>query len=707
MLSTCEALEKMMGDKEMQEKIYIASPVLYEEIGKYLSGYLSDEHERERIRHSFTKYLSRMCTRCTPYGLFASCSSGILGQTTQFEMKSSLASHTRLDMFFLCDLVQTLSKQPDVREKLLYFPNTTLYAVGKMYRYIKILHTGDTRTHVIASVERNKYLDTILHMATDGIDLFRVQNYLQKSDIWAEDILPYIEDLIDSQVLVSELQPVLTGEGYIERILKVLHRIKDKERETTEIKVAIDHVQKVLDEIDRTDTSSVDAYKECVRIFKDIPVSIDEGFLFQVDSGRGAKVAVLGNDVVRELSNAVSFLTKLAHFFSNGALQTFRQAFYARYEDSEIPLNVALDKEMGLGYPAQHGVADISPLIDRLSLPKRETENGNIRVSRILLKKILKAKERGDDEIVLTDEDMEGRGEDSKHAPSTLYSMFQVIGEVDGKPLLNIMSVGESGAKLLSRFSHTDEHIERLVMDIVAFEERRLPPDSIFAEIVHLPSSRVGNILSRPCLRDYEIVYLADSQLPQSQRIYTSDLMLSYRNGKLLLRSKKLDKWIYPRLTNAHNYASPINLPLYRFLCDLQYQQTMPGYSMGFGELGNLLDFRPRIRYKNSIFSPASWTVRKIEFESLYKLRGKDLIDGVRSWREGRKIPEKVVLSEGDNELFVNFQSNLSVESFLSAVKRKNEIILNEFLFDTNNLIVKGKEGDYLHEFIVAFYNDK
>jgi len=56
----------------IQEAIYLASPVLYKEMMKYLSGKITDSKEIERIINSCTRYLSRMSTRCTPFGLFAS-----------------------------------------------------------------------------------------------------------------------------------------------------------------------------------------------------------------------------------------------------------------------------------------------------------------------------------------------------------------------------------------------------------------------------------------------------------------------------------------------------------------------------------------------------------------------------------------------------------------------------------------------------------
>ena len=170
--------------------------------------------------------------------------------------------------------------------------------------------------------------------------------------------------------------------------------------------------------------------------------------------------------------------------------------------------------------------------------------------------------------------------------------------------LINIKSVGGvCAANLLGRFCHIDESIMALVKEIADFEQRQTP-DVIFAEISHLPESRIGNIASRPVFREHTLHYLSNYEHDGTD-IPISDLMLSIRQGRLFLRSKKYDKEVVPRLTCAHNYSmSPI--PIYRFLCDLQHQRITGGLSCGWSGLLATYDYLPRIQYKNII--PVSYT---------------------------------------------------------------------------------------------------
>lgn len=73
-------INKILDDKVFMEAVRIASPILYKEV------YVKKNRSRHSIG-SILKYYSRACVRCTPYGLFASCS---LVPVDESKKKSSL-----------------------------------------------------------------------------------------------------------------------------------------------------------------------------------------------------------------------------------------------------------------------------------------------------------------------------------------------------------------------------------------------------------------------------------------------------------------------------------------------------------------------------------------------------------------------------------------------------------------------------------------
>lgn len=691
-------------NERIAEAIYVGSPDLFKQLQRMSCGEVKGKDKIHKIEVSFIKYLSRMSTRCTPFGLFATCSVGQIGTTTQLYVNSHISRRTRLDMYYLCALAQDLLKRPDIKKEIRYYPNNTLYKLGRHRRYIEYKYSDNRRMHTISSVERSKYLDAILKKAASGILVEEMLDYLNEQGIEKGDAHCFVENLIQSQLLISELDVVIVGEVYWDKIITVLSQMNLAD-DTHQLINSLCHINLLLKKIDQGDSHSLKYYQQVVDVVNKMPIPYTEKFLFQIDATRKSMIATLGETVIIELQSLLSFFSKMDSMESS-PLDSFINAFYERYEEREVPLAIALDSEIGIGYPLGHGIGDISPIIDNLILPKRQkVAKATTNVQTLLLEKLLKAEKEGDNEIVFHEEEFNLVPENWDGFPEILCSVFQVVGLEDGRPLLNIKSIsGSSAANLISRFAHLDPEIEELVKDI-SKKESELEKEGVLAEIVHLPGSRVGNILSRPHLREYEIVYLTSSDLPEINKICIDDLMLSCRGGRLVLRSKKMNRKVIPRLTTAHNYYND-TLPVYRFLCDMQYQGKRTTFRFDWGELGDRMAYRPRVRYGNSILSLAAWTIRQDEITAFFRLSDSDLIDAITSWRIKRGIPLYALLPEGDNELFIDFHSILSVRAFLSTVRGRIKFELLEFIFTQDELPVKGPDGEYVNECIVAFYKD-
>ena len=149
-----------------------------------------------------------------------------------------------------------------------------------------------------------------------------------------------------------------------------------------------------------------------------------------------------------------------------------------------------------------------------------------------------------------------------------------------------------------------------------------------------MPESRIGNILLRPVLRNYEIPYLGKSAMPVENQIQVADLMVSVKNGKIILRSQKLNKEIIPRLSTAHNYSFNA-LPVYQFLCDLQTQHfEKSGFGFNWGSLSTSYKFLPRAEYKNVILARAKWQLLKSDLQVLLDDKNPDYLKNIAEYFE-------------------------------------------------------------------------
>src|SRR6185295_17104916 len=203
--------------------------------------------------------------------------------------------------------------------------------------------------------------------------------------------------------------------------------------------------------------------------------------------------------------------------------------------------------------------------------------------------------------------------------------------------------VGASGAVFLGRFCHADPDVRRLVEDHVRTEEA-LQPDASFAEIVHLPEGRIGNILRRPSVREYEIEFLGESGAPAARRIPITDLLVSLRGDTLVVRSSRLNRRIIPRLTAAHHYSLR-SLGLYQFLCALQSDGRSSRASWRWGSLVSA-PFLPRVTHGRLVLSPAIWNLGKQELKRLGEKTAAARFVAVQALRHARALPRFVVLAD-------------------------------------------------------------
>lgn len=705
-----EQLMEVCKMPEVDEAIFLASPDLHRQLHERLKGDLTDKKKVPRLHYALMRYILRMCTRPTPFGLFAGFNVGQWGAETRVELppRGDYTRHTRLDMNYLCALAQDLVNHPLVKAKTKYYPNSSIYAIGDQLRYVEYRYQNTRRTHHIVAVDHSEYLQQVLDAAAKGAYLEDLAKLLVDEEITMEDAGGFIEELINSQLLVSELEPAITGPEFLDQIMAVLAGITGID----EIKNVILHTEKLLREVDESKIGATASYYHRIaEDLKPLKTTFELKFLFQTDMVKPIRVCTLETNIAEDVAMGLEALNKLTLRPGSTNLGQFRDAFFERYETKEVPLLQALDTESGVGYRQTGGTGDIAPLVDDLVLPATGEASQDIKWNHLqsfLFKKYREALADNTYAVELTDKDLEPFEANWDDLPDTLSTMAQVVedkSEKNPEAKIFIGGFGGSGAgNLLGRFCHADPATDTFVKEITA-KEGELNPDVILAEIIHLPESRVGNVLLRPVLRQYEIPYLAKPAVTEEFQIKLADLAVSVKGNRVVLRSKRLNKEIVPRLTNAHNYSYNA-LPIYHFLADLQTQGLRGGVGFNWGAFANEYQFLPRVTYKNLIFSPATWNIRQEDIEKLLKIKDDDeLYRAIRQWREQKRIPPYVALADSDNKLFINLENIMCIKTLFSVTKKRPNFQLIEFLFNRENAVVKGPEGVFTNEFVFAFYN--
>lgn len=549
-------IRKLMHETWFLEAIFLASPSLHRMAVAWREGAVFEARKHTKLQASLTKYYSRMMSRATPFGLFAGCGivasePGINAQNFDFER------HTRLDMQFSGALALYFTRYPAVRQHLTYFPNTSLYAIGHELRYVEYQYVEGRRVHQISAIDQNEAIEIVLREAQKGASFQELTEGLLSAEISKEEAPEFVEQLIESQLLVSNLEPAITGGDFEVQILKVLEEIATR----SQAPVVLDWchtLQKIRQSMAALDTQKINevaSYQTIIDTIKTFGVAFDDGKLFQVDMSYNPNSLCSQEQKVESLNEqpeiweALEVLNRLSKQGDSELLQSFRSRFVARYEEQEISLLEALDVETGIGYIEGQN-SGYTPLIEDLQVPQKEIEEKIFwdKVQDYFFEKFQTAISQNQYEIVIEKADLEGfRKADWATGAPSFAVMYRRVKDEQGHLRLLIESAGGASAlPLLGRFAHTQADLLATIRTIATAEQAE-NPNVIFAEIIHIPENRTSNVLTHPPFRNYEIPFLGASSLPIEQQITLQDLYVSVQNGQVILRSKRLNKVVIPR----------------------------------------------------------------------------------------------------------------------------------------------------------------
>jgi thiopeptide-type bacteriocin biosynthesis protein len=693
-------LRSLVARPEVREALFVASPSLDESLDVWLQA--PDSDRGIKVERTLLRYLGRMCGRATPFGLFAGCAQGSFGSSTRLELRARDRNrrHTRLDIDYLFALCQALCGEPDLRERLRYRPNGSLYRAAGRLRYLEGSITGKDRAYHLVAVEPTEYIDAALELAREGAGRAELAAALAaQAEVELGEAREFVDELISSQLLVPDLQVRVTGPEPIHALIAQL--------ESHPAARALAAVRDGLSEIDAQPVGvPPQRYREVAAHLRPLPAQAELARLFQVDMLTSGDGLSLGPKVAAELQRAVGLLHRTTPPVD--MLRDFRKDFVARYEAAEVPLVEVLDEESGIGFLRSNApTAETSPLLEGLAFPNPDRGVDITWATREqrLLAKLTDAAAHNRREIVLDDADVDMlTAPQLPPLPDSFSAIASIVAESaaaidEGRFLVRLVSIsGPSSVNLIGRFCHCAPELEARVREEIGVEER-LRPDAIYAEVVHLPEGRTGNLVLRPVLRAWEIPFLGASGAPGDQQIPIHDLLVSVVRDRIVLRSRRLGREVIPRLSSAHHYSSPLNLGIYRFLCMLQMQHVAVALTWNWGVFDSA-PFLPRVVCGRTVLALARW---RLDAKRLQALDG----DAAARWwavqelRHELGLPRFVGVEYADQRLPIDLDHVLSVDTFVQWAKERDEAVLTELLFD--QLPVHGPEGRFVHDLIVPF----
>ncbi|WP_257310418.1 lantibiotic dehydratase [Geothrix fuzhouensis] len=694
-------LQELTRRDAVREALALASPDLAFRVDAWLEGTLEIAVARS-VERALVKYLSRMSHRATPFGLFAGVTTGAWGPASRLSLGpwEACRKAVRLDWGVLETLVNQLEGDSEVRSRLRYRPNSSIYACAGWYRYLESRdQPGMGRTYHLEAVEATPHLDFALQQAAPGVRLDDLTTSLaQHLQVPPAEARAFLEQIIQAQLLGAELHPPLTSPDPLGHVITTLQADPSTApRAEPLVKLGLD--------LDRLREAPVgahpDGHPSLVASLAELGLPTDTRDVLQVDLFRPAAELTLSPVVRRVLEEGAETLRRLAPPRPEGPMERFRAAFTERYGTRWLPLLEVLDEESGIGFDGAPPLE--GSLLEDLPLQTATPAPGLTQRDRFLLAQL--SRWQGTPVWDLTDADVEALANpDPQPFPASFAALTSLAAAspaaLDRGEFQFWMEhhSGPTAARWLGRFASGDPVLKAALHRHLRTEEDARP-EAVFAEVVHVPEGRMGNVLARPALRDYEIPFLATSGVASTHTLPPSDLRLTVRGQRVLLASARLGREVLPRLSSAHNFTrGPV---VYRFLAHLQDQDGRSG-GWSWGALADQ-PFLPRVTRGRHVLSKARWRIEARELKAALAGSGGGAWGAFQSLRERRRLPRFVTLTDADNSLLVDLDQALWVETLHHLVAQRSGFLLTECFPPPDQALVTAPEGRFAHELVIPF----
>jgi lantibiotic biosynthesis protein len=654
----------LLRDPYYLAALKVSSQDVYDQLEK---SSFDESNISHRLKCTLRRYFNRMCFRPTPFGLNSTVCRAQWGKEPVLQLQRELTVVVQAGFPQLLEAVSAINKKATAHE--CYETNSSVYDCGDHLRYIRFNDEDPIkREYHIESVQSTAYLATVLETCKQPTDLNRIIIALQENfGGAAEDCISFIKQLIDAQLLLPALQAHITGD--------LVHTLNWSNPGS----VAPTRKEKI----------------SLSGIFNTGSFPFLKNDYINAERKVGGSLPMVFQQAIKD---GLEGLDKLLLPKPPADLKSFCERFLKKFDRRAVPLLLALDPELGVGF-AGMGMNIVQPTFAVADKPVFRTNWQEYSQVHALLLRKWQETPLG---IHLQKEDLDEIDDNDNQLPypPTTSVLFRIAGD----SLFLEQAGGASGTSLPGRFSTISEDLYHHAAAIAKLEETE-NPDVVFAEVAHFSDSRIANIERREHLYQYEIPVCTGSSLPEQQQILLTDLYVYIREGHVILWSRKLSKRVIPRHSSAYNYTRS-NLAVFRFLCELQND--------GFNTLGHFhleqyfpkLPFYPRISYKNAILQMATWKINADTYAHLRHSHDRSAkVVAMREMVMTHRLPRFISVDAQDNQLIFDTDSDDCLELLAYSFK-PGILTIKEFPFAAEtSVVLDNEQRPYINQFVACLYN--
>lgn len=656
-----------------KEALYIASKDFFDFVENQKSFDFFNNEKDKRTLSTLLKYYSRITTRATPFGLFASLSYVDLvkdksqnNEDFKVILKDELEISRKVSFDSCYQWFHKLYNIDDIpKEEKNFIANPTLYKKNGIWSYNYLSWNGVKMEHQHKKVSSNLTLDNIISASRKNtLSIDSITKQVINFGFESHEAVFFVKNLITQQILLDFKSPNITGQySYNSMFTHSQHHVDNINSQIHSPNLAIEtwKYKKILSDTSKLITSSNKNVIE-VNCFNEVD-SYNVPISFIKDAFVASKILI----GIKQASTA-KFMNKI------------KKEFYDKFENREIKLTDIFDPMVGI---------TINEFTSK--------EEGKIAFKKLLINRAYQNNSISAD---ISEKELHPFI-NSVQLPPSFSFLGSIVKNHEGfnQRLTITTATGPSSACFISRFTDNDKI--RLAVDKIVNIEEKHYGSKILAEIAFCSEDNINFILKKPFNRKYEIPINTVSILEAKNQILLDDIYIKIERDKFILRSQKLNKEIVPINTSLHNYNNDKNT-LYRFLCHLQYQYS-DGSEWTWDEYDDLF-FLPRVTYKNIILSFATWNFNTKILKDFDKLENDACFDAFTKFRKNHKIPDCIIWVEYDNYVYLNLSNIICIRLLLGASNGTSTKI-QEFIWNDESLSVQKNGLGKICEIIIPFNN--
>ncbi|SDW80925.1 thiopeptide-type bacteriocin biosynthesis domain-containing protein [Marininema mesophilum] len=696
-------LKELVQDPKIKEAIAIASPSLFVALGNLDS---EDAKKKRQAETSIMRYLSRMATRSTPFGILAGLTMGELGDYTEAQLNSSdhHMKRTRPDMEWLLSLVAKLEKRSDIIRQLRLTRNHAVQYSGRRLILPFSSECGQQRNNdndlrESINIQASEPVLQVLEAARESISFPDLLDHLKGvyPDVDRDRIAGLIEQLFEQEYLISNLRPPMTNPSPLQYLIDQLDGIIEA---TAERQLLLEIAQLIREYDALPIGQGLDQYLKLNEKMKDVVPSLSQ---VQVDMRVADQKISLHRQVGEEVAKAAEILWRLS-LPQRGVshLKSYHKDFLEKYGTRrEIPILELLNEETGLGAPSPYKRPKSTRKDDDLPVFSKEKES-------ILLELIQKALVTGSIEVEITDELLNRLEEieiDEEEAPSSMELYVEVMSSskeaIDQGDYRVVMTPNAASHRISQSFGRFldlfDENEVERIRSAVKREEN-LYPNALIVEGNYLPpSGRVGNISLSPSLLKQELTIGTNAY--SDERLTLDDVYVGASLDRLYLKSPKHNKELIITSGNMLNFMNAPNV--YRFMREVSIESVRNVQPFSWGEY-DIGPFLPRVTHGKTVIYLATWNI------NLERLGLKDAQvaphlwnEALKRWRSEWMVPRYLYMTFADNRILLDLDHEDHVKQIQKELLTNKRVALKEHVGSIDDRWVTGVDGIYSQECLI------